>query len=110
MFTERLMKRKFLVVFLAIAGTLCLAFGFAGCNEKEPDNAGRNPPVVDPNGEQDGAKRSDGGGQGGSQKPEKYSAGLEFTLNNDGAYSVTGIGECKDAEIVIPSEYEGKSR
>ena len=36
------------------------------------------------------------------------SEGLEFTLNSDGvSYSLTGTGTCADANIVIPSEYEG---
>ena len=39
----------------------------------------------------------------------KYSAGLTYTLNEDGAsYSVTGLGTCTDTEIIIPSTYEGK--
>ncbi len=39
---------------------------------------------------------------------EKASEGLEFTLNGDGvSYSVTGIGSCKDVDVIIPSEYEG---
>lgn len=38
----------------------------------------------------------------------KYSAGLEFTLNSDKkSYSVTGIGECTDSDIVIPAIYKG---
>ena len=36
------------------------------------------------------------------------SQGLEFTLNSDGqSYSVTGHGTCYDADIVIPSVYNG---
>lgn len=36
------------------------------------------------------------------------SEGLSFTLNSDGAsYSVSGIGECKDTVVTIPSEYRG---
>ena len=36
------------------------------------------------------------------------SKGLAYTLNADGAsYSITGIGECTDTEIMIPSEYNG---
>lgn len=36
------------------------------------------------------------------------SEGLQFTLNSDGAsYSVSGIGECKDTVVTIPSEYRG---
>ena len=34
---------------------------------------------------------------------------LKFELNDDGAsYYVSGIGTCKDTDIVIPSEYNGK--
>ena len=37
-----------------------------------------------------------------------YSQGLEFTLNEGGeSYSVSGIGECTDTEIIIPATYEG---
>ena len=38
------------------------------------------------------------------------SEGLAYTLNEDGeSYSVTGIGECTDTDIIIiPSAYEGK--
>ena len=36
------------------------------------------------------------------------SEGLEFTLNDDGkSYSVSGIGNCTDTDIVIPSTYNG---
>lgn len=34
---------------------------------------------------------------------ESYSTGLKYSLNGDGsAYIVEGIGECKDADIIIP--------
>ena len=37
------------------------------------------------------------------------SEGLNFTLNSDGeGYTVTGIGNCKDTNLVIPSTYENK--
>ena len=36
------------------------------------------------------------------------SVGLTYSLNEDGAsYTITGRGVCKDADIVIPSEYKG---
>ncbi len=35
--------------------------------------------------------------------------GLEYKLNSDGTYSVTGIGSCTDSEIYIPYEYNGKA-
>ncbi len=37
------------------------------------------------------------------------SEGLEMKLSNDGThYTVVGSGTCKDENVVIPSEYEGK--
>ncbi len=40
---------------------------------------------------------------------KKPSEGLAFTLNTDGkSYYVSGIGTCKNTDIVIPSEYNGK--
>ena len=37
------------------------------------------------------------------------SKGLNFTLNSDGeGYTVSGIGTCKDTNLVIPSTYENK--
>ena len=37
-----------------------------------------------------------------------YSEGLEFTLNADGkSYTVTGIGTCKDTDIIIPEMHGG---
>jgi hypothetical protein len=37
------------------------------------------------------------------------SKGLKFALNDDGvSYSVAGIGDCTDTEIVIPPTYDGK--
>lgn len=38
----------------------------------------------------------------------KYSEGLAYSLNDDKAsYSVTGLGECTDTDIIIPATYEG---
>ena len=34
-----------------------------------------------------------------------YSSGLEYTLQSDNTYAVTGIGECTDTDIVIPDTY-----
>lgn len=42
-------------------------------------------------------------------EPENPSEdGLEYTLNSNNTYSVTGIGTCTDTKINIPSEYNGK--
>ncbi len=46
---------------------------------------------------------------GEAEEPVKYSEGLEFTLNSDGeSYSVTGIGTCKDTNLIIPAIYNEK--
>ncbi len=40
---------------------------------------------------------------------KKVSEGLKFTLiNNDTEYEVSGIGTCKDTDIIIPDTYNGK--
>ncbi len=37
-----------------------------------------------------------------------YSEGLAFRLNNDRAsYTLTGLGECRDTDVVIPPEHNG---
>lgn len=54
-----------------------------------------------------------GGGRGGSYGDSSYEEpeepeelGLEYTLNDDGeSYSVTGIGEWSEPELVIPAEH-----
>ncbi len=38
----------------------------------------------------------------------QYSSNLEFALSDDGSYYSVAMGECSDAEIFIPSEYNGK--
>ena len=40
---------------------------------------------------------------------QKVSVGLEYSLNLDGnTYSVVGIGDCVDTDLIIPAEYKGK--
>ena len=43
------------------------------------------------------------------KKERFYSEGLEFIENDDGTYTVSGIGTCTDTDIVIPSVYNGKT-
>lgn len=46
----------------------------------------------------------------GAKNPSVATLGLEYTLNSDEeSYTVTGIGTATDTDVVIPSEYEGKS-
>ena len=43
-------------------------------------------------------------------KPElAYSQGLEYTKNSEGFYIVSGMGTCKDTDIVIPPTYEDQT-
>ena len=37
----------------------------------------------------------------------KFSAGLAYTLKDDGTYEVSGIGTCTDTDIIIPSVVDG---
>ena len=40
---------------------------------------------------------------------EYFSEGLVYKLNDDGeSYTVLGLGECTDTNIIIPATYEGK--
>jgi len=36
------------------------------------------------------------------------SEGLEYALNQDGTYTLTGIGTCSDTNLIIPAFYNGK--
>ncbi len=72
------MKRKFLVTFLAILGALCLAFGFTGCGETKNDETGKNPPVVDPSGDD---KEQGDNEQGGTQKPSEKEITVTYDAN-----------------------------
>jgi hypothetical protein len=37
------------------------------------------------------------------------SYGLSFSQNDDGTYTVTGMGSCTDTDIMIPATYNGKA-
>ena len=42
-------------------------------------------------------------------QPPAFSEGLSFTLLDDDTYAVTGMGDCKDTEVVIADSYNGKA-
>lgn len=76
------MKKLKTIVWLAIVGALVCAC-LAACDDK--------------------------GGAGDPLVPNTPTAGLAYTLNEDGAgYTVTGLGEATETHIVIPTEHEGK--
>ena len=162
------MKHKFLAVLLAMVTAFCMAFSVTACGEKNPDETGKNPPITDPSGGEQGNQ----GSQSGTQKPNEgeqgnmptphvhsfgewkvtkestckeagtkerscacgeketetlplvghdfenmtckwcgiqASLGLEYTLiNEDKEYEVSGLGDCKDTDLVITNNYDGK--
>ena len=56
--------------------------------------------------ENNGCNKTDTITDVGSKLPSGYSEGLTFVTYRNG-YAVSGIGNCADATIVIPSEYNG---
>ena len=90
------MKRtkKFLVGLLATLSVISGALGLAACDDTgSSSNAGS------------GASSE----QNSSVEENAFSQGIEYTLLDDDTYAVTGIGDCTDTEIVIPSSYNGKA-
>ena len=78
--------RNLLLTLLSVACLATVAVGFAGC--------------------QFGMQGSDSFNSSNVEEKES-SKGLEFELTSDGkAYVVVGIGECQDAELVIPARYQ----
>lgn len=73
------MKGNILKVMALVLSALLILTAFAGCAEQN---------------EQDPAA---------SQRERKNSEGLQFESNGDGTCYVSGIGSCKDADIVIPT-------
>ncbi len=78
------MKNKWLVGLLAVT-TAFASIAFVACDKSGDDG--------------------DGAGSG----EETGSVGLEYELSDDGTYySLKGIGECTQTDIVVPNNYEGK--
>ena len=40
---------------------------------------------------------------------KEASKGLEYTENDDGTYTVSGIGTCTDTDLIIPSKHNGEA-
>lgn len=74
---EKIMKRRILVVLLAVCAALCMAFGVAACKKTAPNETGDNPPVVEPGGQEgeDGDDKDPSGqnpeGQGGKEQGDE---------------------------------------
>ena len=104
-----------------LAMMLCAALALVGCRDQTPplpdemtetdvrsqedtkrETEGQTDPVTTPETDLDTAPETD-------PEPETEPAPqcLEYRLRSDGAYAVVGIGTWIDAELVIPSEYNG---
>jgi len=80
------MKKLIFVLLLVCATLLCLA----ACNPTQPT----------------ASSSSSSSSSSSTQKPASY--GLKYTLSEDGTYYiVSGRGDCKDTELVIPPTHEG---
>lgn len=90
------MKRtkKILIGFLATLSVLSGVFGLAACGD-----------TGDSSDTGSGASSE----QNSSVEENAFSQGLSYTLLDDDTYAVTGIGDCTDTEIVVPSSYNGKA-
>lgn len=112
------MKRKLLSVLLTAVMALSCAFPLAACdlfggNSGSSDNNDEDTSTVTPDDDSPTTPDPDDNtpttpDEDTPTTPDAVSEGLEFSLNDDGvSYSVIGIGSCTDADLVIPSEYNG---
>ena len=106
------MKRKFLIVLLALTLAIVSAFVITACGETEKPDGGNgdngDSTVVTPGGDTDnngGTTDNNGGGTTALEEPS--TAVLKFNLLDDDTYEVIGY-EGTPTQIVIPSEYNGK--
>ncbi len=107
------MKKKLLIIMLALIMTIASAFALTACGETNGDgNGGSN---TGNNGNGDNTDNTTVVTPGGGNKdtddndnPEKPATeGLKYTLLADDAYEVTGY-DGTATEINIPSTYNGK--
>ncbi len=117
------MKKKIVILILTVISTVACAFGLLACSEKPNESSNENQgtlqtPTDENNSEnnnkddndnsqteQDKSDESDDNNRF-EEKPEEETSKLSYLLWDDG-YWVTGIGECTDTDIVIPSTYNG---
>ena len=102
------MKRKWLLGLAAFCMSVFATVGLVGCGESEES----------PSGGGGGTNTEQGGGNNGDidesipQNPsidDGASIGLKYRLSEDNTYySVIGLGECVDTEIIISSTCNGK--
>lgn len=108
------MKRKFLIVILAIVAALCLTFGVTACGDNTNGGQADNGKNTEQNGNtpDDGNTPEEGNisDDGNSERETVVGTeGLEYTLLPDGeSYALTGLGTAQGPEITIASHVDGK--
>lgn len=102
------MKRtkKFLVGFLATLSVLCGSLGLAACNGENDNSSSLNGSSVE---QSSNLNVSSNENSSNEEEVGVFSQGLEYKSYNTNTYEVSGIGDCRDADIIIPSRYNGKA-
>ena len=90
------MKSKKIFLAIALCGLLATGCSMGATNSSE--NSTQNP-----------AESTVTESVTSSPVEETGSVGLSYSLNGDGSYWVTSVGECTDTEVVIPAQYNGKA-
>lgn len=90
------MKSKKIFLAIALCGLLATGCSMGATNSSE--NSTQNP-----------AESTVTESVTSSPVEETGSVGLSYSLNGDGSYWVTSVGECTDTEVVIPAHYNGKA-
>ncbi len=94
------MKRKIVTLLAILATSCCFAFGVSACNASSSETSSWA--------ESSCGKSSEESSSQDTSLGTTESVGLQYTLNEEETYYiVSGIGTCKDANIVIPSTYDG---
>ncbi len=91
--------KKILILFLSIICIFSLTLGFIACDEPTPPS---NP------GENSGGNEDGGDNDGQGQHPNGPTDTIPFACTyQDGAYTITGIGNVSGFEIAIPDQIDG---
>ena len=114
--------KKILFILLALLLVSSNIISLASCDVyddntnsdySEDDNDDNKDENEEENAEEENAEEENAEEENEEENDNQYadlipSDGLEFTLSDDEtSYTVTGIGECTDTDIVIPATYEG---
>lgn len=89
------MKRKLFISLLSVACASCCAIGLTACADKDPSDGGGYPPPTPDDGPT-------------YVRPERPGDTLlELAMTSDGTYTVLGLGDETNTDIVIPGNIDG---